>query len=782
MNNLNAHPYRSFHNLFTGFASRVAILLTALNAAAQPTCVDPPPGALSWWQGGNSTFDQIGTNHGTLAGNATYTNAYVGQGFVFDGSGDAVKVGNPPGFQLQDFTIEAWIKRGSDSAVSFGPGGHGIIFGYGQGGYSLLLIAGGNLGLSKVGFDSVDAGVAITDTSFHHVAVTKSGTNVFFYIDDVEYMAPPYGSSFTFTTGAAIGARGDNSDNSFLGTLDEVAVYNRALSAAEIQSLVQADTAGKCFSPKPPFIQTQPTNRNVIVGQNTTFTLTVATGSLPLSYQWRYNNADLAGATNSALTLTNVQFSQSGNYSVMVTNIGGSVTSSYALLTTVFPPASVRIFSNNVTAGGTLNVPVVLVANGNENALSFSLSFDTAKLTYANTTLGSGASNAVLIPNTSIINSGKLGLSIALPDGATFNPGTQQVAQVSFVAAVLTNSSLTTNIFGDQPAPRQLLDAQFNTLSATYSNGVIAIIGVTNFEGDLAPRANPDRIVALSDWLLMGRFVARLDAPTNGTEFQRADCAPRSTRGNGLISITDWVQAGRYLAGLDPLTPAGGPTNDLAVSGAGSSTNRLLTVGGLSFSPGQTGTASVTLASQGNENALAFSLAFDPTGVAYNGASLGVAAAGANLLVNTNQVGSGRLGFALILGSGINFTTGIQEVLKINLHSLPSASGNSALAFSDQIVPREISDTNAVALPVSYVNATLTVNSLPTLKIFKSGSSVILSWPLWATNFGLQEAPDRLAPTPTWSNLSVSTFPSNNESMAMLPFSSTNKFYRLFHP
>jgi hypothetical protein len=61
----------------------------------------------------------------------------------------------------------------------------------------------------------------------------------------------------------------------------------------------------------------------------------------------------------------------------------------------------------------------------------------------------------------------------------------------------------------------------------------------------------------------MGRFVAGLDTPNPGSEFQQADSAPRSTFGDGVITIADWVQCGRYAAGLDPATAAGGPTGPL---------------------------------------------------------------------------------------------------------------------------------------------------------------------------------------------------------------------------
>jgi len=78
-------------------------------------------------------------------------------------------------------------------------------------------------------------------------------------------------------------------------------------------------------------------------------------------------------------------------------------------------------------------------------------------------------------------------------------------------------------------------------------------------ECDVTPRLAINGGVSIADWVQMGRFVSGFDIPDGG-EFQRADSAPRATRGDGLITIADWVQCGRYASGLDPLTPAGGPT------------------------------------------------------------------------------------------------------------------------------------------------------------------------------------------------------------------------------
>jgi hypothetical protein len=81
----------------------------------------------------------------------------------------------------------------------------------------------------------------------------------------------------------------------------------------------------------------------------------------------------------------------------------------------------------------------------------------------------------------------------------------------------------------------------------------------TEYKGDVAPRPFGNGSLSLADWVQNGRFAAGLDTPTAGSEFQRADCAPRATGGNGVISVADWVQAGRYGANLDPPTPVGGP-------------------------------------------------------------------------------------------------------------------------------------------------------------------------------------------------------------------------------
>jgi hypothetical protein len=104
----------------------------------------------------------------------------------------------------------------------------------------------------------------------------------------------------------------------------------------------------------PPSITAQPQPKTVVRDQTAMFSVT-AGGSAPFLYQWRLNTVSLVGATNSTLTLTNVQAVQAGNYSALVYNSAGSSLSSNALLTVNIPatitnqPVSQSI-TNNLTA------------------------------------------------------------------------------------------------------------------------------------------------------------------------------------------------------------------------------------------------------------------------------------------------------------------------------------------------------------------------------------------------------------------------------------------------
>lgn len=304
---------------------------TYLAVVVAPPCIAPPAGLVSWWSAESNALDEVSANNGTPVG-SSYLPGEVGTSFFFNGNGQAVRVGNPVNLQLQNFTIEAWIRRASASNISKTLSGRAFFFAYGTGGYGFGINASNQLILNQVGGTAITlSNITIADTNFHYVAVTKSGSNVFFYVDGSSYSSIPFSQIFNFSTMAAIGAQGDTLNSSFWGAIDELSIYDRPLSPVEIQSIHDAFVTGKCHSLVIPTIATQPRDLTAQPTASVTFTAAAA-GSTPLFYQWRLNDANLPGATNSSLTLSNVQSGNTGNYSLLVSNAAGFALSSNAFL------------------------------------------------------------------------------------------------------------------------------------------------------------------------------------------------------------------------------------------------------------------------------------------------------------------------------------------------------------------------------------------------------------------------------------------------------------------
>ena len=87
----------------------------------------------------------------------------------------------------------------------------------------------------------------------------------------------------------------------------------------------------------PPSITAQPLGQRITLGGTASFNVSVS-GTAPFSYQWRFDSINLLNATNAAYLIQAVGATNTGNYSVVVTNLAGSVTSSNAMLTVIVPP------------------------------------------------------------------------------------------------------------------------------------------------------------------------------------------------------------------------------------------------------------------------------------------------------------------------------------------------------------------------------------------------------------------------------------------------------------
>jgi hypothetical protein len=106
----------------------------------------------------------------------------------------------------------------------------------------------------------------------------------------------------------------------------------------------------------PPVITAQPANQTIVAFTNGSITVT-ATGTSPLSYQWRYNGLNIPGATSDTLALPNFQPEQAGRYEVVVFNSAGSQVSSAAQVSAFFPVTILgQPQSRTITLGSVTNV------------------------------------------------------------------------------------------------------------------------------------------------------------------------------------------------------------------------------------------------------------------------------------------------------------------------------------------------------------------------------------------------------------------------------------------
>ena len=137
-----------------------------------------------------------------------------------------------------------------------------------------------------------------------------------------------------------------NGGNIFGATTSTLTITSISDGDAASYSVIVSNSNGSLTSSTatltvidPPSITTQPTNLLVLSGTNAAFGVSL-TGTAPVRYQWRFNGTNLLNATNAIYTIPSVTTNKAGNYSVVVTNSAGSVTSSNAALTVVVSPKS----------------------------------------------------------------------------------------------------------------------------------------------------------------------------------------------------------------------------------------------------------------------------------------------------------------------------------------------------------------------------------------------------------------------------------------------------------
>lgn len=274
-----------------------------------------------------------------------------------------------------EFSVEAWINEASYD----GNGNCIVALGYGGGGEQFVLDTGASSAGALRFFVRNAAGtsagassstVVVNDGLWHHVVgvCDEAGGHIYLYLDGnliASTTITPGSGILASSMPLSIGARESgnynppNYDFQFYGTIDDVAIYNKALSASQV--LADYNASGIA----PINVQVQPTSVTTNQGATVTFTVSAQGGTQPFSYQWDYNSNPIMGQTNATLTLTDVQPGQSGTYSVTLDNAYGSQTVQ-ATLTVNQGPAQISqdIQPTNVVTYATQPVKLTVVATG----------------------------------------------------------------------------------------------------------------------------------------------------------------------------------------------------------------------------------------------------------------------------------------------------------------------------------------------------------------------------------------------------------------------------------
>ena len=239
-----------------------------VSPAAAETCTLPPSGLIGWWDGdavsGTTATDIHAGNDGMLVGDTATASGQVGDAFSFDGAGDYIQLPLDSGAIPNQFTIDAWVFPTKLTRFSFLQGivDSDTTFPLGPRGVTLAVFGGIDFGgpdanpMQVIGvFHNPDetqyitGGFETTPNAWHHYALTYDGTQLCLYQDGTqETCVPAAGPVIDNNVNFRIGhGQADNASQRFFGgKIDEVEIFDRALSASEIQAIFDAGSAGKC--------------------------------------------------------------------------------------------------------------------------------------------------------------------------------------------------------------------------------------------------------------------------------------------------------------------------------------------------------------------------------------------------------------------------------------------------------------------------------------------------------------------------------------------------------
>ncbi len=167
---------------------------------------------------------------------------------------------------------------------------------------------------------------------WHHLVATYDGSKVLFFVNGQQVSSWTM-SDYTGNDGADMVIGGITSGSlNYDGSIDEIALYDKALSLDRIQAHYEIGTNSIRVADSAPAVLTPPSDTTVYAGRVASFSVGTD-GTPPLSYQWYKGNTAITDATNKDYSFTCMVADNGTTYKVVITNALGSTTSTAATLT-----------------------------------------------------------------------------------------------------------------------------------------------------------------------------------------------------------------------------------------------------------------------------------------------------------------------------------------------------------------------------------------------------------------------------------------------------------------
>jgi len=327
---------------------------------------------------GSTATDSSGAGHpGTVVG-GTWVPGKYGAALLLNGTSDRVDLPPLGTFYKTGFTLEAWVNKTNALRVDTGVvgtwssdanGGPMIWVDHVSGHYYLTL----NQGLGNY----LDSGVVPSAGNWTHLAATYDGTTAKFYVNGVLAASKPFSGNVGDSNSWRIGAYGSSPTGFFDGSVDDVRIYNLALTQAQVQTDM-ATPAGPVDTTPP----TAPTNFAVTSTTPATITTswTAATDNVAVTaYNLYRNGTRVATIPAPATSYTFDSLACGQTYTLQVEAADGAgnlsartpLTASTAACDTTPPTVSVT----SPTGGSTLTGSVTISANASDDTAVSEVSF-----------------------------------------------------------------------------------------------------------------------------------------------------------------------------------------------------------------------------------------------------------------------------------------------------------------------------------------------------------------------------------------------------------------------